>query len=185
MAGFSLKINARDSIKFVKTDQALKARHRKRIIAWNNAVREYVLAVAYNVGQHQDTGMSYASLFSIAKKVDAQIPDLANKRDSVKGLTYKSGVRAPDAFKTWQVGLKLGEKAGTINYGYYKRPTLSFTFEIRVFQFLINEFGYGKGAAWSSLKDGQDALWKYLLKHNTSLIPRISDFTQSITSRVI
>lgn len=166
--------------------KAFVATHARSSVVWRQAVRVFIETLAAEVSQHQDTGMSYASLFHIAKLVRAKIAPATPKRDSVKGFSSITGTYYKDRIKTRAVGEKLGEKTARIGYGSPINPRFSFTFEIQVFQYLIHEFGLGfnQGDAWNSIGKARSAMNIFLQNKAPFFVPKLSDLFKETGSGI-
>ena len=176
MAGFQITLQAK---KWLTPDlrRALKNTHDRSTRVFTHAARIFVETLAGEVSRHQDTGMSYASLFTIARAVKANLPAPSPKVAKRKPLTYMNGNVAVDSYKTVTVGERLGQKAGRIQFGTPSRPRFNFVFEIVVFQYFLNEFGLGfrGGAAWDSIGKATDAMNAYLNANKWKMLPGASD----------
>lgn len=175
MAGFSttLKRN-RDLTPDVRL--ALKSTHGRASVVWRQAVRVFVETLADEVSKHQDTGMSYGSLFTLARLVKAKLPPPTINTKERKGMKTITGTYYPNRYRDLQAGIRLGEKSGRISYGNASNPRYSFIFEIKVYQYLINEFGLGfSKSAWESIGRATEAMNDFLRIKAPFFVPSISD----------
>ena len=172
MGQYQIKI--RRSPELIKIGPTSALIHKKSSLVWNEAISAFIIAVAFEVSKHQDTGMSLASLFATARKVHAEtnLPPLDPKVSFRQGLTYVSGVYNKSRIRSASVGERLGEKSARISYGTSRVPVFKFTFEIKIFQYLIHEFGY-QTAAWYSLEKGRAAMRFYLMNHARDSFPNL------------
>jgi len=179
MAGFNIKLPG--SFKDPQVRTAIRLTYIRQKEIWNEAIGAFILVVGNEVSKHQDTGMSLASLFPTARKIGMldQMPSLNPKVTQRKPLTYISRVREPSSFKNALVGVKLGEKASRISYGSEMRPLFLFSFEIRVYQYLLNEFGWGSIRAMDTIGKGRTAFFEHLHTTAPDFFPRLRDMFSS------
>jgi len=152
----------------------LTKQHKKNVKMFDRAVRVFVETLAEEVSRHQDTGMSYASLFKLSRQVKAEIPPSSPARERRKGLTLITGTYIPSGFKDRKLGEKLGEKSYKLQYGAPNNPRYNFVFEIQVYQYFINEYGLGftkPGGAWESVGQAVSAMEAFLKKYFKQFVP--------------
>jgi len=163
-----------------------KALHDRSVRVWNGAISAYIQAVANVVSSHQDTAMSYASLFATARKVKAlgKIPPASPKRSDAQFSSGTQGGYA-SAWKNQLLGEMAGEKCSEIHYGKAHRPILTFSFEIAVYQYLMHEVGnFRPGIAWESLEAGRQAMNDYLNLYGNEMYPKFSEYFVPLTTKV-
>ena len=156
-----------------------KELHRRASRVWDQAISAFIIAVAFEVSRHQDTGMSLASLFATARKVRSltKLPPLNPKIGSRKGFTDIDGNYDGGGFRSSAVGERLGIASSNILYGSAYRPVFQFSFQITVYQYLLHEFGY-QTAAWNSLEKGITAMNDYLQNYSFQAVPQLAQWFQ-------
>ena len=174
-----------------------KERHAAFSKVWDDCVSAYLLGIVTHWATHSgknhgvDTGMSMASLLPLARYVrmytyvKSQIHPAAKKKHSYvnkKGKTvverYKkgvfdiNGVWDPNGIRSISAGEASSKQRAGYNvlYGSPKRMVFRFDFEIRVWQYLVNEYGKGHIAAWNSLEAGREA---FIEHYNTYWLPEV------------
>jgi len=155
----------------------LVSTHSRASVVWRKAVRIFIERLAEEVERHQDTGMSYASLFHIAHIVRAKIGSGSTKVEPRKGFTSITGSYYPNRYRDIYTGLSLGAKTAKIQYGHPTNPRYNFEFRIQVYQYMIHEYGLGfhQGKAWESIYKAETAMNYYLAKNARQFVPRFSD----------
>lgn len=158
--------------------KVLTATHEEAKNAFRKAAKVFVETLAAEVSRHQDTGMSYASLFTIAREVNASMPPLRSNPPVRKGMTTISEVYYPERFRDQAAGEALGAKAGRIQYGAANNPRYNFVFNIMVYQYFLHEFGLGVGRTdeWASLSKARTAMNEFLDKHMEDFVPHLRMF---------
>ncbi len=163
-----------------KYNKVTKAMHGNLTKLWDGAVRAYLRAIALSDIMGIDTGMSKASLLPLARavrmytEVRGSITDTKKKKGAFD-ITGKWDGSADRSIAAGEASSR--RKAGyNLLYGSPKRPVLKFEFEITVWQFLVNENGNGKVAAWDTLEVGRAAFldfieheWRQYLKDDLDL----------------
>jgi len=164
-------------------DRFSKAMHTRMIRVWNGAISAYIQAVANIVALHQDTGMSYASLFPTARLVKSKgmLLPLSPKVPSRPTYIDMSGMAHPGYHKNARLGEVAGEKCSTINYGSFRHPYFSFKFEIQVYQYLMNELGEWNLDAFESMSAGQQAMSDYLNQHAVEIFPAYNEYFNKLS----
>ncbi|MCK4500445.1 hypothetical protein KAU11_08100 [Candidatus Babeliales bacterium] len=123
-----------------------------------------------------DTGMSKASLLPLARylRMYTEVSQGISFSKERKGSFTPDGVWQPNINRTAALGQRLGAKKAGYNmlYGGPKRMVFQFDFEIRVWQYLIYEQGFGQDAAWDTIGTGRAAFNAYFDKHFKLLGPR-------------
>lgn len=165
-----------------------EALHKKSKKIWNMAITVYIKAVAEVLMEHQETSMSYASLFATARKVGAlgKIPSASPVIDGKRFSDSTQGGYA-GAWKSQLLGEAAGEKCSKISYGAKGRPILSFQFHLSVYQYLMHELGgdFDPKTAWNSLQAGQQAMHSFLVSTNFSnIFPRFHEYFTKLTPKV-
>lgn len=84
---------------------------------------------------HVDTGMSAASLEPFANAAKTTILDKFIAKRVRKGLTSLPGRYYKNRIKGISEGIRAGKNAYKFNYGTYQNPKMSFTFQIKVWQY--------------------------------------------------
>jgi len=169
---FSIKSKRNPKFKRVQKGPIYKYTHANLVRFWKDAVVVFLDATL--LPMQVDTGMSVASLYRTATKVNR-----ANKLDldiSSKILKkahrsrgpkkhwidingrYHSGVgKSSEKMRSIRHGLELGEKATEVlTFGTYKRPVFNFVFSITVWQHLMQD------GDWDSILKGSAAMKKFL-----------------------
>lgn len=130
---------------------------------WRDSIRAFVReAVKYIV---IDTGMSYASMLPLAAQVrirDEIEAGMIGQGKPKSGFKNLSGGFANNnaRFKSKSLGEQLGTEAFTIKFGTPRRPELTFTFHLVVFQYYLHEEQRGGGyvsSNWRSLSKARQA----------------------------
>lgn len=135
--------------------------HNSLIRLWQDAIQEFIKTVLNNIGV--ESGMSGATLKPLAKDVRLKtyVEQSLRGRGAKFSKSRYSSTRFPgdSDTKSKSHGERLGASAYEINYGTPKVPRLTFTFQIKVLQFYLNELGIGNNntAAWNSLPKGEQA----------------------------
>jgi hypothetical protein len=136
---------------------------------WRECVRVFVFEASNRIAI--DTGMSAASLFPLAAKV--QIKNIL--RDAVVSGGLKPGHKNligrwdknNAKYKSMALGQRLGQKAFVLDFGTVSAPEFKFSFHIVVFQHWLHEdFGnYSNSECWNSLLYGKVAFLDYWKNH--------------------
>jgi hypothetical protein len=129
--------------------------HERLKTLWRRCVRSFVQE-AIKV-MHIDTGMSVASLYSLATKVQIGKVVLARAMGERKRGPTLSYEGMPGVRKSIPFGQRLGENAGRVEFGSPLAPILQFQFDIVVFQHEYHENGLGGDVPWNSLEIGKEA----------------------------
>ena len=130
---------------------------------WRESICAFVReAIKYIV---IDTGMSYASMLPLAAQVhirneiEAGMIGTGKPKRGFKNLT--GGFASNNArFKSKSLGESLGKEAFTITFGSPRRPELTFSFHLVVFQYYLQEEQRGSGyvsSNWRSLPSARQA----------------------------
>jgi len=176
--GASIKI--RGHIFKPNTGRFTKAMKSRATRIWNESISEYIKAVASIVSLHQETSMSYASLFPTARKVKAlgKLPPISPRVDAKKTYIDMSGTPHPGQYKTQWRGLAAGagDKCSYISTGGPSGLRFYFRFEIQVYQYLMNELGEWKIPAFESLEAGRNAMAEYLDTYGKEMFPTFGEF---------
>jgi hypothetical protein len=130
---------------------------------FRGAVAAFVMATAAQV--HVDTGMSAASLKPLGKKVGANFTITPKTPKGRFWGTYMTGKSYRSKIRNMAEGIKAGQKAGTINYGTFPRPIMSFSFSIKVYQ-----YWYWEAIRWQSLMAGEWAFKNYIKQNYESMV---------------
>lgn len=151
----------------IKPEKVTKKLHSNMSRLWDDAARAYLRAIALNDIIHVDTGMSKASLLPLArylKMYTAVKATIRPKVSSRRGVFNIKGIYNPNGERSFSAGESSSSlKAGyNILYGSHKRMRFVFEFEIRVWQYLINEHGFGKLEAWNTLEIGRNAFINFI-----------------------
>jgi len=149
-------------------NKATKYLHRQLVALWKDSVGAFIQEALKHV--HVDTGMSAASFQPLAANVKMQSiiseslrgrgPKKGFPDGSIKDLEFKD---SEGPFKSRALGARLGRRAYDLTFGTPSLPEMNFVFRIVVFQYYLNESGYGNQAAWDSLLKARDAFlanWK-------------------------
>jgi len=170
------------SARKIDLPRATKKFHDKVETFWYGAIGAFIQGVASVVAINQDTGMSLASLFPSARKarVLGKMPALSIKHAHVKRPSSFAGYRSDTYhYRNQFIGEKLGEKALHVTTG-GRTFKFRFTFEIEVFQYMLNELGLGTLPAIESIAAGQSAMDTYIAYHSHFILPNFYDvFTES------
>jgi hypothetical protein len=125
-----------------------------------------------------DTGMSAASLEPMAKVAKTSIlPYVAPKRVR-RGVTAISGRYYPKKIKGIPEGVKAGLNAFKFNYGSIDRPTMSFRFQIKVWQYWYWE------PQWQSLNEAMIDAEIFIENNYEKYLPDASHFPFKFRSKV-
>ena len=161
-----------------------KAMHKRATRVWNGAITEFIQTVAAIVADHQDSGMSLASLFPTAAKVKAAMPAITGSPKKtyidIYGTPHTGSVKSE-----WR-GLAAGaaDKCSKISYGRPDYPRFFFRFQIRVYQYMMNEVGaWNAGVAgfpFHSIEAGALAFQEYLETHSDEIIPRPAEYLEKV-----
>jgi hypothetical protein len=152
---------------------------------WRGAMSAYITAVAEIVAQHQDTAMSYASLFPAARdlRIKGKLPPLNPKREFAvfsKGTEGHAG-----EYKNRRLGEIAGEKTVVYDFGRVDRPVFKFEFEIQVYQYLMHELGnFNPHIAWMSMIAGRNAMQSYLAEHGKEVIPQAPEYFSVVDEEI-
>lgn len=177
MAGFQVTIK-RERKLTPDVRRVLIQTHENAVGTWRTAVRIFVEELAKEVSRHQETGMSYASLFHISQIVKASMPALDPKTpQGLKGFKSITGSYYPNRRRDVATGMALGEKTAKIGFGSPTNPRYNFTFEIQVYQYLIHEFGLGinQGSPWGSILKAKVAMDDFLKTNARFFVPSLSN----------
>lgn len=156
--------------------------HKNMTRLWRNATKAFLEAVIEGDLIRVETGMSKASLLPLARAVQmltvvrATIdPKVASRR----GYTSINGVYNPNGERSVDSGIKLGEKAYTLNFGLQDRPIFNFEFRIVVYQHLLYENGLVHGyPPQDSLVKGQAAFRQYIEDNKQQYVPRLAEWIE-------
>lgn len=175
------KIQIRSHILKADSGKYTKAIQKRATTLWSNAIAAYIIAVASIVGRYQETSMSYASLFPTARKVKAlgKMPfSISPKVEAKKTYIDMSGNAQKGQYKTQWRGLAAGagDKCSRIEYGGPSGLRFYFRFDIRVFQYLMNELGEWKLGPFDSIEYGHEMMMNYLEKHGRKIFPPLNEF---------
>lgn len=147
----------------VEVERMFKYVHTGLMRLWRDSIRAFVReAVKYVV---IDTGMSYASMLPLAAQVrirdeiEAGMIGVGKPKSGFKNLS--GGFASNNArFKSKTLGEQLGKEAFTIKFGTPRRPELTFTFHLVVFQYFLQEEQRGPGyvsSNWRTLPKARQA----------------------------
>ena len=139
---------------------------KKATRVWNDAITAYIVAVAEIVSQHQETGMSYASLFATARTVRAmgKLPPFSPTKDFTVFSKSTQGGYAGE-YKNARAGEAIGEKCADIHYGTTSRCVFTFEFDFptAIYQYLMHEHGdFDPKVAWESIEAGENAFSEFM-----------------------
>lgn len=144
-----------------KAEKITKAEHKRLSKIWDDCARAYLRAIILSDVIRVDTGMSKASLLPLARylRMYTEVSQGVSFSKREKGSFTSEGVWQPDVDRTAALGERLGAKRAGYNmlYGGPKRMVFQFDFEIKVWQYLIYEQGFGKDAAWDTIGTGRAA----------------------------
>ena len=130
---------------------------------WRECIRAFVReATKYII---IDTGMSYASMLPLASQVrirdeiELGMVGVGKPKPGFRNLT--GGFASNNArFKSKSFGEELGTEAFTIKFGTPRRPELTFTFHLVVFQYYLHDQQRGSGyvsSNWRTIPKAQAA----------------------------
>ena len=143
-----------------------KAEHKKLSHLWDDCARAFLRAIVLSDVIKVDTGMSKASLLPLARylRMYTEVRNSISPKGNKKGAFDLAGSWHPDQIR----GIALGETSSGLRAGYNvlygspKRMVFVFDFEVRVWQYLIHEQGFGKGRAWNTIEKGRAAFQDHL-----------------------
>lgn len=129
--------------------QAILDYKKKHYLAMKHLMRDAAAVFVESAVQHVhiDTGMSAASLEPLAKAAKTTILDKFTAKRVRRGVTSMTGRYYKNRIKGISEGIKAGKTAYKFNYGSYQRPIMSFTFQIKVWQYWYWE------SDWQSLNE--------------------------------
>lgn len=146
---------------------------------WEDSTRAFVAAIVASESIHIDTGMSFATLLPLAKKVKLLDLVMAGIPVGKVGGKYNPGSNWPKAgeYKTAEHGKILGKKAYKLRFGTAKNPTFIFEFDIVVLQYYLHETGLANNStgAWHSLDIGKAAFLDFFHNHFDAYMPKIGE----------
>jgi hypothetical protein len=157
-------------------DYYSKKLHENMTRLFRNATTAYVMAIVPVIAV--DTGMSRSSLVPLGRalRIAGKIRSTIVPQRKIRyGTNDMNGTYNPSGIKSAAEGERAGEDAFKLSYGTYKRPVMSFSFSINVYQYWLHENGYGGGSSWKTLEKGRDAMLEYIRSNSASHIPRITD----------
>jgi hypothetical protein len=148
--------------------------HRRGTAAWNDCIGDFVRAAAPKV--HVDTGMSLASLIPLGRIVRAlDVLGRSGTGKTRRGYTDIRGIYHPKQLKGAHHGERLGESAYQISYGNSKRPVFRFSFDIRVFQWLLHDVIRG---SWGAIEAGRAAMSSSIQSRFKGILPRMQEYSK-------
>lgn len=162
----TVSTNPKQLFRRTKIGKVQKKIHDSLIRLWRDALQVFIKTVLNNIGV--ESGMSGATLKPLAKDVRLKTyveQSLRGRGAKFNRARYNSTRFPGDSeYKSMAHGERLGASAYTINYGTPKVPRLTFTFEIKVLQFYLNELGIGNNNTppWDSLDKGQAAAIEFI-----------------------
>jgi len=165
------------ALRRASSDEYTHVVYRRLTAIWRLAARSYVYEALRHV--QRDTGMSAASYIPLARALQMVSKiDIYGSRTRVPSY-YMSGRPNYSVDKSIASGTAAGENAYVISYGDKNRPLMIFRFTIKVYQYLLQEFGLGnnnRSSAWHSLEAGERAFQQTYDALIQDAIPNIGEY---------
>ena len=150
-----------------------KKMYKDLVRIWDKAIAAYAQEASRHIGV--ETGMSLYSIHALAQEVRtlSKINFFSRRLRGKQPYQYDLSGRKTTQLKNYNAGIKAGRGAYKILRGSIKRPVFHFKFEIKVFQWLVNEEGRSGQAAWNALAAGQAAFEAYIEKAEEEVLDSI------------
>jgi hypothetical protein len=156
---------------FTKSAGFKKAQFDALRVVFLNALKELVKAATAEGVIRVQTGMSKASIIPLADVVKMGAYVQASIRPTTaKQLRYRTFSGTYNGFKNIERGKTFGKRAFKYSAGSINKGEMSVEFDINVFQYWLNEEGYGKDVAWKSLEKGLAAFDAYMYAHMDDVV---------------
>ena len=128
------------------------------------------------VGKHIYTGMSYGSLVPMGRQVRAMMDGSAGESKWIY-TNINTGKKVND-WKSWSVGIRLGQKAFHLVVGNKRLPVFKLRFYYTVYQHKFHDI------RWQSLEKAKAAFMEYMLRSKARLMPQFRDYMETKISTV-
>jgi len=150
---------------------------RRSIALVEEAARVFIHEVARNTTV--DTGMTIGGLIPVSrflKIAGFNSLGVGSKKGAMVG--WHRGKWDKSLSKGPGLGASLSERGDAWDFiaGSPNKFGITFWFEPQVFQHILQDLGYGGGAAWNSVQKGRMAMLDYIRENSSKVIPKFSEW---------